>query len=220
MKKTFNILKYTFASMLLLFFISSCSNKRFLVAPEFTNVEKIIQLEEEMTVKKVNEVLGILPYDAYNLDLKNLILSYNYRLKKRRLPVTNRSNHVNMYKDPENKTVNSEAAQKGGSLYYADWKQIYISFYDGKLVGYISDNGLERTNKIEIIKGSIFQSRSNKNIKIIDKDMIGDTYFLDKDGNIISQTSEQQTGVVKANIGRINYKKVINKKAITTKEEN
>ena len=75
MKKIFTILKFTLSSLILIFLIIFCSNKRFLVAPEFTNVEKITKLKVGMTIEEVNSTLGISPYDAYNFDLNNLIIS-------------------------------------------------------------------------------------------------------------------------------------------------
>jgi outer membrane protein assembly factor BamE (lipoprotein component of BamABCDE complex) len=159
-----------------------------MVAPEFTNVQKISSLKRGMSVEEVNKALGITPFDAI-FDLDDLLLSYNYRLKKRRIPVTNLNNFVNMYEDPAKNSVNSELAQNIGSIYYDEWKKLFVKFNDDKLVGFFTDEGLENAsriatveNRIAIIEGSIKQSKTNGNVIIIDDNLPGNHYFVDSSG--------------------------------------
>jgi outer membrane protein assembly factor BamE (lipoprotein component of BamABCDE complex) len=89
MKRIIKNITFLLATIVLV----ACSNKKFMVAPEFTNVQKISSLKRGMSVEEVNKALGITPFDAI-FDLDDLLLSYNYRLKKRRIPVTNLNNFV------------------------------------------------------------------------------------------------------------------------------
>jgi outer membrane protein assembly factor BamE (lipoprotein component of BamABCDE complex) len=166
----------------------SCSNKKFFVAPEFTNVQKISTLSKGMTVSQVNVALGVMPYDAI-FDLDNLLLSYNYRLRKRRIPVTNLNSFVNMYEDPAKNSVNSEAAQTTGSIYYDEWKKLYVKFNEGKLTEFFSDEGLENAsriaiveNRIALLESSIKQSKNNGNVIVVNDDLPGNYYFVDSLG--------------------------------------
>ena len=183
-KKIFKNLTFILVTSIL----AACSNKKFMVAPEFTNVQKISTLQRGMTVEQVNNALGITPFDAI-FDLDNLLLSYNYRLKKRRIPVTNLNNFVNMYQDPAKNSVNSEFAQNSGSIYYDEWKKLFVKFNDGKLIGFFTDEGLENAsriatieNRIAIIQGSINQSKNNGNVIVIDDNLPGSHYFVDSSG--------------------------------------
>lgn len=177
-----NIFSFTILITSFCMLLGSCSNKGFLVAPEFTNIDKIIKLETGMTLEEVNTELRIRPFDAYNLDDNNLTLVYNYRLKERRIPVTNYGVYVNLYDDAVNKSVHSEDAQKNGTVFYTKWKRLFVHFKDGKCAGYITDSGREDANHLALINGSIRLLREDSKLKIIGEHVVP----LDENGNFWS----------------------------------
>jgi hypothetical protein len=94
-----------------------------------------------------------------------------------------------MYEDPAKNSVNSEAAQTTGSIYYDEWKKLYVKFNDGKLTEFFSDEGLENAsriaiveNRIALIEGSIKQSKTNGNVIVVNDDLPGNYYFVDSSG--------------------------------------
>lgn len=53
--------------------------------PKFTHVENVLQLNNGMSLEKVNEILKLRPYDLRSIDsLGNKIFVYKYRLTDRR----------------------------------------------------------------------------------------------------------------------------------------
>jgi hypothetical protein len=175
--------------------LGSCSNKRFLIAPEFTNIEKVSKIETGMSVERVNSILNISPYDAYILDQHNLTLVYNYRIKERRVPITNYGEYVKLYDDAVNKSIHTEAAQKAGTVFYTEWRKLYVHFKKRKCVGFIT--GPEKlkpfaeliadANSLEVMYGSIRSIRENPKTILIDVHLVNENLIipLDENRNIV-----------------------------------
>jgi hypothetical protein len=154
----------------LLIVLSSCSH---FIAPPYTNVEKITELEQGMTVDKVNDVLDINPYDVYYIGKKKTILVYNYRVKNRKQKVSGSYDEF----------IHSEASQTGGAPYYKkEGDKVFVSFEDGKMSSLITNNGRKHAEFIML---------TNNNLRFITEDnlmslqkQLGDIYLLDKNNEM------------------------------------
>ena len=135
-------------------FLASCS---VYVSPPFTDVEKISQLKKDMPANKVSAVLGIPPYDIYYMDeTDGYILSYNYRVKNKRLKIETLNRD-----EFERKTRNDDSQTAGTMWYDKKYKTVYCLIKGGNLVSYLTtsgqqnvDNVLTQLNRIEFIEKS------------------------------------------------------------------
>ena len=77
--KTKNMKKFNLIYTLIIsgFLITSCSQSKFIVAPPFTDAEKISKIEKGQTKDDVNKILGITPYDVLYLKDGDYMFSYN-----------------------------------------------------------------------------------------------------------------------------------------------
>lgn len=129
----------------LIFFIilgaTSCSVSKY-VAPPFTDIDKILELQPGQTVKEVSETLKIKPYDVvYSHDKGKMILIYNYRVKDRKMPLPTRT---------AEQTMHSESAQRQGELWYNNnYRELYILFQDDKLKGIYGEEVLAVGAQVE-----------------------------------------------------------------------
>jgi hypothetical protein len=133
-------------------FITSCSQSKFVVAPQFTDVEKISKIETGQSLDDVNEKLGIKPYDVLYLNDGGYMCYYNYRLLDRKINIDNSTKNRN---NGSGATLSSELSQKTGEPFYSEWRRIYINFQDGKLTDYVTDAGLEDANYIQLVNSTI-----------------------------------------------------------------
>lgn len=131
---------------------SSCSQSKFVVAPPFTDVEKISKIESGQSVDDVNKKLGIKPYDVLYLKDGGLMCYYNYRLLDRKINIDNSTKNRN---SGSGATLSSKISQKVGEPFYTEWRRIYVNFQDGKLTNYVTDAGLEDANYIQLVNGTI-----------------------------------------------------------------
>lgn len=122
---------------LLLFFIplvlSSCSRW---IAPPFTNVNNMLQVEKGMTAQQVDQVLGIKPYNMLHRNDSTAIFEYHYRLIDRDI------NNISNYK----KFIHLEQSQTGGKNWYTKPSKFYILYENDKLSTLITENGLENSD--------------------------------------------------------------------------
>jgi hypothetical protein len=180
----------------LIFLLDSCSQNKFWVAPKFTDVSKIATLKKGMTKEDVSLALGIEAYDSYFMDASSEMLIYNYRLQERRIPVSNSGRYVNMDSAPMDRTVNSEIAQNQGSLYYTEWRRLYVSFQDNKMVSMITEGGMENANSVLILASSIQSIQKNPDLKVVPYKITDDNFVvpLDEKGNYISNNGSVING--------------------------
>ncbi len=134
--------------------IQSCSKNNFVVAPPFTNVKKITQLIKGMTFEEVSKTLGIDPYDVVYTNETESLCYYNYRILDRKIPVLN-STDSQTDSQIDSLNLSSDAAQVYGKKFYSEWKKLYVSFKDGKLINFISSTGLSEANYILLVNGQI-----------------------------------------------------------------
>jgi hypothetical protein len=139
----------------------SCAQSKFVVAPPFTDVEKITKLEVGQSKEKVNEVLGITPYDILYLNDGNVVYFFNYRLLDRKIGVDNSRENI----EKNAKTLSSKESQTKGDSFYSHWKRLYICFKNNTLTNFISDTGLEDANYLELVNGTI-KLLNSKNLEL------------------------------------------------------
>jgi hypothetical protein len=134
--------------------IQSCSRNTFVVAPPFTNVKKITQLTKGMTFTEVSTTLGIDPYDVVYTNETESLCYYNYRILDRKIPILN-STESQTESQIDSLNLSSDASQVYGKKFYSEWKKLYVSFKDGKLVNFISSTGLSEAKYILFVNGQI-----------------------------------------------------------------
>ena len=159
-QKTFKHLRMTktFRSIVLLTLsvsILGCSKKTFVVAPPFTDVKKILNLHDGMSIDDVNKNLGIEPYDVLFLSGGGGVCYYNYRLKDRKINISNTNDFHDLSSESKDKNLSSEKAQTYGSTFYSEWKKLYCTFKEGKLTDFVSITGVEDANYLLLVNGSI-----------------------------------------------------------------
>jgi len=134
------------------FLITSCSQSKFIVAPPFTDVEKISTIETGQSKDDVNKTLGIKPYDLLYLNEGDFLCYYNYRLVGRKVNI---DNSIKNRTKGSGATLSSNKAQTTGEPFYTEWRKVYINFKDGKVTHFTTDAGLRNSNYIQLVNGTI-----------------------------------------------------------------
>ncbi len=134
--------------------IQSCSRNNFVVAPPFTNVKKITQLTKGMTIAEVSTTLGIDPYDVVYTNETESLCYFNYRILDRKIPVLN-SIDSQTESQIDSLNLSSDVSQVYGKKFYSEWKKLYVSFKEGKLINFITSTGLSEANYILLVNGQI-----------------------------------------------------------------
>ena len=132
--------------------LSSCSQSKFIVAPPFTDVEKISKIEIGQTKNDVNKTLGISPYDILYLTGEDYMCYYNYRLLDRKINIDNSNKNRN---EGTGATLSSQEGQSKGEPFFSEWRRIYVNFKDGKVTHHTTDAGLEDANYIQLVNGTV-----------------------------------------------------------------
>lgn len=115
------------------------------VKPYYTNVSKIAELTSGMELQKVNQILGVDPYDVLHMQADgSSLVSYKYRILKRRVK----------YRNP--KDLQNAGSQNSGDKWYEEEGTLYVVFMNGKLQSMISNNGLENSVLV-IIRNNVIQ---------------------------------------------------------------
>jgi hypothetical protein len=150
----FTATKFTFhyVCVFLLVLLAGCSQSKFVVAPPFTNVDKISKIETGQSKEDINTTLGIKPFDILYLNDGNFMCYYNYRLEERRINIDNSSKNRDT---GSGATLSSDEAQTAGEPFYTEWRRVYINFKDNKVTHYTTDAGLEGANYIQLVNGTI-----------------------------------------------------------------
>ncbi|MEQ8325111.1 MAG: hypothetical protein RIC15_06190 [Vicingaceae bacterium] len=168
--------------LLLAFIAASFTACNYFIAPPYTSVNELIKVRKGMTITKVNEVLGIQPYDLYNVqDDGGTILVYNYRIKDRKMKVPGMS-----YKQRE-KVIKSERGQKEGIEWYAEASRVYILFEDDKVASLITDHGREDAEWLMI---------TNNNLQLIAKEDLVNLKYSHADQDLLIMKGDGTVGSV------------------------
>ena len=158
--------------MILLLSISlvGCASRTGWIAPQYTSVEKILNVRPGMTLSDVNMTLGIDPFDVYYIYSDgSFILVYNYRLKYRMMD----ESIIN--KEP----ITSERAQTVGEPIYPDYSsRLYVIFKDNIVQSLITDAGKENAEYILLVENNV-QLLTVNELDTIKGFRLGDKYFID-----------------------------------------
>ncbi len=158
--------------MILLLSISlvGCASRTGWIAPQYTSVEKILNVRPGMTLSDVNMTLGIDPFDVYYIYSDgSFILVYNYRLKYRMMD----ESIIN--KEP----ITSERAQTVGEPIYPDYSsRLYVIFKDNIVQSLITDAGKENAEYILLVENNVQLLTANE-LDSIKGFRLGDKYFID-----------------------------------------
>ena len=109
---------------------SSCS---VLTSPKYTKVEKIIKLEEGMTITEVTTTLGLDPYDVLHIQKDGTtLLLYYYKHKERDIGKFQKDNEASL--------------TQGRKIRYVKPSRLYVLFDDDqKLQSVYSEAGLQNS---------------------------------------------------------------------------
>lgn len=113
----------------------SCSG--YVIAPSYTNVEKITSLKPGMTLEQVNQTLGNKPYDFYyGEDEGTTVVTYRYRRLNRRKKIDAAEFFT---------WIHTPVSQTDGETWYDDKgiAEIKVRFMEGKFVSLISNEGMK-----------------------------------------------------------------------------
>jgi len=151
--------KYIIITILTFLFFTGCSRW---IAPPYTNVDNISDIEIGMSLQQVNDVLEIKPYDVYFKGDDDYIVIYNYRVKDRILKIS--GNYEDM--------THSELSQTSGAEWYGQKYFCYVYFKDSRVKSIVTDEGKRKSEDILI---------KNNNIFLIQKEQVG---FYSKNDSI------------------------------------
>lgn len=127
------VMKSKMFFILLLMILGACSKW---VAPPYTSVENMLQLEQNMNQQRVNQTLGITPYNILHRNEETTILEYHYRLKDREV------NNISNFDD----FIHEEVSQTGGEAWYDKPSKFYLLLENNRLSSLITENGLENSD--------------------------------------------------------------------------
>jgi hypothetical protein len=147
-----------------------CASRTGWIAPPYTNVDKILDVQPGMTISDVNLTLGIDPYDVYYIYADgSFILVYNYRLRERMMD--------NATIDRE--TTRSERAQTMGEPIYRDYSsRVYVIFKDSIVQSLITDAGKENAEYLLLVENNVQLLTANE-LDTMKGFRLGDKYFID-----------------------------------------
>jgi len=158
--------------MILLLSISlvGCASRTGWIAPQYTSVEKILNVRPGMTLSDVNMTLGIDPFDVYYIYSDgSFILVYNYRLKYRMMD----ESMIDI------ETIRSERAQTAGEPVYRDYSsRLYVKFKNSIVQSLITEVGKENAEYILLVENNVQLLTANE-LDTIKGFRLGDKYFID-----------------------------------------
>lgn len=135
--------------------ISNASVPKFEVqVPEFTSVEKVIDLKMNSTLSEVISVLGCKPYNVYSSQVDGYtIYVYKYKIVERRVDAS---------------MINSIGGETIGTKTYANKENdLFLFFKNGKLDSFITTDGRISSPVLIMLNNSIYTVSSEKgNIQI------------------------------------------------------
>jgi hypothetical protein len=187
-----------------------CSQSKFVVAPPFTNVDKIAKIETGQSKDDVNNVLGIKPFDILYMNNGDYLCFYNYRLEERRINIDNSSKNRD---SGSGSTLSSEGGQTTGDAFYTEWRRVYINFKDNKVTHFTTDAGLEGANYIQLVNGTI-RLLSKQELKV---ENFYSQSLINSDVNINSQNSQNNGTGSSIDVEKVLFQLKYNGKFMGTK---
>ena len=141
-------------SIIAIFAIIAFTGCARMIAPPYTNVEKVSSVKIGMNLQQVNSQLGIEPYDLYFKGDDHFVVIYNYRIKDRIMKVPG----------DFNTDTHTAYSQTDGKDWYGKNYVCYVHFMDKKVKSIITDEGKKKSENILI---------KNNNLYLIQKEQIG-----------------------------------------------
>lgn len=141
-------------------FFAGCSRW---IAPPYTNVERLTEIQPGMNLPQVTRALGIEPYDVYFKGDGDFVVIYNYRVKDRLMDVSG----------DFQRAIHADISQTMGKDWYGESYFCYIYFRDNQVQSLITDRGKLKSEDILI---------RNNNIYLIQEDQLG--YYIENDSII------------------------------------
>lgn len=161
--------------------LSSCATY---IAPTYTSVDKMLQIEKGMSSDKVDETLGIKPYNMLHRNDSTSVFEYHYRLKDRDV------NNISNYK----KFIHLEQSQTGGKNWFTKPSKFYVLYEDNRFSTLITENGLENSDYL-LLKNNNLMLVSQSDL--VEFDLWEDASYLHR----IDNTSKlKATKTIKRNI--------------------
>ncbi len=174
-----------------------CSQQRFVVMPNFTDVAHIEKLKLGMSKSEVSTELEINPIDFYYLQEGVDVYVYNYRLMEKRISITNDYTHIKEGAPVLNDHIDGLASRAAGTPFYTEWRKLYVSFKGDKLTGMISDSGKDDANAVILQLASIQALQADPQVKLVPKAITDHNYVvpIDDKGNYIINSPIIANGV-------------------------
>jgi PBP1b-binding outer membrane lipoprotein LpoB len=137
-------MKTTIYIAVLSLLITSCSTSyeaSTVPVQEFTTTEDIYSLNKGMSVSDVISKLGVDPYDiTYNLTNNTKTLVWNYKSPHREI---------------KKKKNDKSSLTSGSERYVKDFKELYVSFSNDRLIRFYTSEGQERSEELFIIQHTL-----------------------------------------------------------------
>jgi hypothetical protein len=170
-------MKQRFLLLFLPLCLGSCSRW---IAPPYTSVDKMLNLEKGMNPNQVNETLGIKPYNILHRNDSTAVLEFYYRLKDRDL------NNITNYND----FIHQERSQVGGKNWYTKPSKFYLLYEHDRLSTLITENGLENSDYLLL---------KNNNLMLVSQSDLVD-FKLWEDATYLHRIDDTQKMKAKKNI--------------------
>lgn len=157
--------KIVFLGVLIL--LSSCGRW---IGPSYTSVNKMLSLEKGMTTSKVDEVLGIKPYNILHKNDSNALFEYHYRLKERDMT---KYAEYDPYFQPN-------LLQTEDATWYSKPSKFFVLFENEKFSSLVTESGLKNAEYLLLKNNNlILVSESD----LIDFKLTDDITFVHKTEN-------------------------------------
>jgi len=134
-------------SISLIALMMSCSTQLIkTTAPFYTNIERVAQLHNGMSLEQIIANLGIEPFDVYHIQEDgSTVVIFNYRTKER----------IYKHRAKDKEARSNEASQTVGNVYYQTPGKLYLLLTNNKLVSLVSDNGRAQSSYLLVKKNTI-----------------------------------------------------------------
>lgn len=154
------------------------------VAPPYTRVENIVRINPGMTASEVSSILGIPPFDLYNMAGDgSTIHQYYYKVKERK----NKGCSLFMndfYSKEQNLTV--------GNSFYSKEQALFVLYQNGKVASLVTSSGRDDAADLLVVNNTIqFIAKTNRHALMYEKLELGQSYIkLDSHGHFDKKSTD------------------------------
>lgn len=144
------------------FLLGSCSKW---IAPPYTSVDRMLDIQKGMTLMEVDETLGIKPYNMLHLNENTAVFEYHYRLKDRDV------NKISNYK----KFIHEERSQTGGKEWFTKPSKFYVLFENEGFSTMLTENGLKHSDYLLLRNNNLIMVSESE---LVDFNLYEDASYL------------------------------------------